>query len=141
VKLSYAFLADYAQVDSGKVHVIGGGVGVLWRQGFPAPMAVSVVFAVAYNNVEAGTQRTFQLQLNDADGKEVAPPFEASFELPPRAEGVPSYVPLEAAFAVAMPGNVPILPEPGAYVIELLLDGNHVRSLAFAAAEVLTSGD
>lgn len=139
MKLSYAFLADYAQVEGGKVHVIGGGVTVLWRTEFPAAVGASVVFGVAYNNAEAGSQRTFRLLLNDADGNQVASPFEAGFVLPQRAENVPRRVPLEAAFAVMLPSNVPLLPGPGDYAIEVFLDDNHVRSLSFAAVELPAS--
>ena len=67
---------------------------------------------------------------------EVAPPLEGSFNLPPRSEGTPSSVPLEAAFAVNIAGNIPILPTPGNYVIELTLGGNHVKSLPFAAVAI-----
>jgi hypothetical protein len=96
-------------------------------------MGITVVFSLAYNNVEAGKQRTFRLQINDADGQEITPPLDASFTLPTRIKGVPTSVPLEAAFAIQVAGNVPILPEAGNYVIELLVDGNHVRSLPFSA--------
>jgi hypothetical protein len=133
VKLSYAFLADFAQVENGKVYVFGGGVTILWRANFPAPVGVTVVASFAYNNVEAGSPRAFKLQINDADGQPVAPPLEGEFTLPPRAPNVPTSVPLEAAFAIAIAGNIPILPAAGNYVIELMAGGDHVRSLPFAA--------
>lgn len=133
MELSYAFIADSATVENGKVYVLGGGVTVLWRPQFPAPIGVSVVVSFAYNNTEAGTERKFQLQINDADGKALAPPLEGGFMLPERAHGVPTSVPLEAAFAIAI-APIPILPKAGSYVIELLANGNHVRSLPFAVA-------
>lgn len=76
MKLSYALLADYAQVERGKVHIIGAGVTVLWRGDFPAAVGVTVVISLAYNNIEAGTTRTFKLQINDEDGQEIAPALE-----------------------------------------------------------------
>jgi hypothetical protein len=133
VNLAYALLADYAQVEGGKVFIFGGGITVLWRPGFPAPMAVTVVLSVAYNNLEAGSRRKLRLQINDADGQGVAPPLEAEFTLPPRAANVPASVPLESAFAVSIAPNIPIIPAEGNYVVELMIDDNHVRSLPFAA--------
>jgi hypothetical protein len=97
-------------------------------------MGVSIVFSVAYNNAEAGSERKFRLLLNDVDGNEVMAPLDVGFVLPPRAENVPTRVPLEAAFAIGIPANVPVLPRAGDYVVELFLDDNHVRSLPFAAA-------
>lgn len=132
--LSYAFLADQAQVENGKVYVIGGGITVLWRTDYPAPMGVTVVVSFAYHNMEAGSERGFKLQINDADGHEVAPPLEGTFSLPPRQAHVPGSVPLDAAFAINIAGNVPLIPGPGNYAIELMADGNHVRTLPFAVA-------
>ncbi len=133
MKLSYALLADFAQVEGGKVFIFGGGITILWREEFPAPMGVTVVLSLAYNNVEAGSERALKLQINDADGKAVAPPLEAGFRLPARAEGIPTSVPLEAVFAVNVASNVPIIPADGNYVVELMVDGNHIKSLPFAA--------
>ena len=64
MNLSYAFLADNAQVENGKVYVLGGGVTILWRSEFPAAVGVTVVFSVAYNNVEVGNERAMGLQIN-----------------------------------------------------------------------------
>jgi len=140
VKLSYAFLADYAQVESGKVYVFGGGITVLWRPGFPAGLGFTVVASLAYNNTEIGSTRSFRIQINDADGGEIAPALEAGLVLPSRAPNTPSSVPLEAAFAVNLAGNIPIIPAPGNYVIEISVDGNHVKSLPFAALEMPAGG-
>lgn len=134
MKLSYAFLADYASVENGKVYVVGGGITILWRAEFPAAIGATIVMSFAYNAVEAGENRPIKIQINDADGNEIAPPLEGSILLPPRAEGVPTSVPLEAAYAIGMAPNIPVIPEPGNYAIELSADGNHVRSLPFAAA-------
>jgi hypothetical protein len=139
MKLSYAFLADYARVENGKVYVIGGGVTVLWRPEFPAAIGATVVMSFAYNATEAGSERSIQLRVNDADGNEIAPALEGTFVLPPRNEGVPTSVPLEAAFAIGMAPNIPVIPSPGNYVIEISADGNHVRSLPFAAVPAESS--
>jgi hypothetical protein len=136
--LSYAFLADHAQIEGGKVFVLGGGVTVLWRSSFPAGIGVTVVFSVTYNNTEVGSNRSFRIDIHNEDGQAIAPALHAEFTLPARRDGAPSSVPLESAFAIDIAGNVPIIPEPGNYVLELTLDGNHVRSLPFAAVELET---
>lgn len=131
MQLSYAFLADSASVENGKVYVLGGGVTILWRDEYPAPMGISVVFGFAYNGLEAGAPRPFKLQINDADGNAIVPPLEATLKLPERSDTTPVSVPLEAAFSINI-APLPVIPAPGSYVIELLADGNHVRSLPFA---------
>jgi hypothetical protein len=133
MRLSYAFLADAADVHGGKVYVLGGGITVLWRPQYPAPIGVTVVASFAYNAAETDKQRVLRMEINDADGKPVAPPMEATFQFPPRAEGAPTTVPLEAVFAIRI-ADAPIIPEPGLYAVELLVGGDHVRSLPFAVA-------
>jgi hypothetical protein len=131
MRLSYAFLADAADVQNGKVYVLGGGITVLWRPQYPAPVGVAVVASFAFNASESGSERPLRLEINDADGNGVAPAMEATFKLPSRADGAPTSVPLEAAFAVRI-ADAPIIPGPGLYAIELLVGGDHVKSLPFA---------
>jgi hypothetical protein len=133
VNLEYAFLADAAETVNGKLYVMGGGITILWRNQFPAPLDVSLVVAFHYNAAEAGGQRELKLEVNDADGKNILPPLQAQFAPAGRAPGVPSGVSLGALFAIGI-GGAPILPGPGDYAIEILLDGNHVKSVPFAVA-------
>lgn len=137
MNLSYALLADYAQVENGKVYIVGGGITILWRSDYPAPLGITAVVGFSYNNVEAGSTRDFRLQVNDADGNALAPPLEFQFVLPARSEGLPTSVPLEAVFTINLASNVPLIPSPGNYVIEVMADSNHQASLPFAAAEPL----
>jgi hypothetical protein len=133
MKLSYALLADLAHVENGKVYIIGGGVTILWRPAYPAAVAATVVVSFSYNNIEAGSERVLKLQINDADGQVVAPPFEWPFVLAPRVEGVPATVPLESILTIAIAPNIPLLSTPGDYAIELMADNNHVATLPFSA--------
>ncbi len=131
--VAYAFLADAAEAHAGKFYVLGGGISILWRNQYPAPIGISAVVSFSYNAAEAGRDRTVALQVNDADGKPVIPPLEAKFTPGPRTSGVPKEAPLETIFAVTI-GDAPVLPQPGLYAIEVLLDGNHVKSLPFVVA-------
>jgi hypothetical protein len=139
MRLSYAFLADYARVENAKVYVIGGGVTVLWREEFPAVLGVTIVLSFAYNSTEAGSERSIKIQVNDADGNEIIPALEGTFVLPARGDNVPSTVPLEAAFAISTAANIAVIPDAGNYVIEVSADGNHLRSLPFAAVPLTAS--
>jgi hypothetical protein len=55
MELEYAFLADAAQVSDGKTFILGGGVTILWRQQFPAPLVA--LTSLASSN--AATQREY----------------------------------------------------------------------------------
>lgn len=133
MEVDYAFLADHAEAVNGKLYMVGGGVTILWRQQYPAPIDVAVVVHLVYNAAEAGRDRQLRLQVNDADGKALIPPLDASFTPQGRAPGVPIEAPLGALLAVRIAG-APILPKPGPYAVEVLIDGNHVRSIPFVVA-------
>jgi hypothetical protein len=43
LELDYALLADSAAVSEGKTYILGGGVSVLFRSEYPAPLGFSLV--------------------------------------------------------------------------------------------------
>jgi hypothetical protein len=49
VELDYALLADSAQVANGKTYILGGGVSILHRPQFPAPLGITLVVQLTSN--------------------------------------------------------------------------------------------
>jgi hypothetical protein len=133
VELEYALLADAAQVSEGKTFVLGGGVTILWRQQFPAPLGVVLVAQLTYHRSEAETDHTLRIQVIDADGNPVLPEIQGELHLGGPLAGAPTNVPLGVPVLIPFP-PLPVLQRPGAYSVEMLVDGRHVKSLSFAVA-------
>jgi hypothetical protein len=133
VELDYALLADSAQVSEGKTYILGGGVTILWRSEFPAPLGFSIVCQFTYERTEADTEHTIRFVIMDADGNKLIPDIEGSMRLGPPAPHIPSNVPLAIPLVVALP-PAPVVQRPGAYQVQILLDSRHMATLPFSAA-------
>jgi hypothetical protein len=133
MELEYAFLADAAEVSEGKTFVLGGGVTILWRAQYPAPLGVVLVAQLTYHRSEADTDHTLRVQVIDADGNPVLPEIQGEMHVGGPAPGMPANVPLGVPLLVPFP-PMPVLQRPGAYSVEVILDDRHVKSLSFAVA-------
>ena len=126
-------LADGAQVAEGKTFILGGGVTVLWRNQYPAPLGCVLVAQLTYHRTEADSDHTFKVQIIDADGNPVLPELHGEMHVGGPAPGVPANVPLGVPVVIGFP-PLPVLQRAGSYSIEVVLDGRHVKSLPFAVA-------
>jgi hypothetical protein len=122
VELEYALLADAAQVSEGKTFILGGGVTILWRQQFPAPLGIVLVAQFTYHRSEAETDHGLRAQVMDADGNPVFPEIQGDMHLGGPRPGIPTNVPLGVPLLIPFP-PLPVLQRPGAYSVEILLDG------------------
>jgi hypothetical protein len=133
VELDYALLADAAQVSEGKTYILGGGVSILWRDQYPAPLGIVLAMQLTHHRSEVNTSHQLRIQVMDADGNPVVPELQGDMQLGEPLEGLPRNVPLAAPIVLGFP-PMPVLQRPGAYAVEILLDGRHVRSLPFAVS-------
>jgi Family of unknown function (DUF6941) len=133
VELEYALLADAAQVSEGKTFILGGGVTILWRPQFPAPLGVVLVAQLTYHRSEADTEHALKVQVIDADGNAILPEIQAELHVGGPAPGIPPNVPLGVPIIITFP-PLPVLQRAGAYSVEILIDNRHVKSLSFAVA-------
>lgn len=133
MELDYALLADAAQVADGKTYVLGGGVTILWRPEYPAPLGVFLVAHLTYHRSESDTDHSLRIQVIDADGNPVLPEITGELHVGGPAPGVPANVPLGVPVIIPFP-PLPVLQRPGAYSVEILVDDRHVKSLSFAVA-------
>lgn len=128
-------LCDAAQVNSGKLYILGGG----WDSCKPGMvmMGVAVIVRVPWGL----TNRKFrwEMRLVDADGKQVTagPPdspvrFEGGFEVG-RPPGVPRGIALAVPIAVNL-GGVPLRPA-SSYSWDFYVDGERMGSTPFFTRE------
>jgi len=133
MELDYALLADSAQVSEGKTFVLGGGVTILWREQYPAPLGITLVAQLTYHRSEIESDHELRIEVVDADGHPVIPEIRGGMHIGEPAPGMPSNVTLNVPLVIAFP-PLPALQRPGAYSVELLVDGRHLKSLPFAVA-------
>jgi hypothetical protein len=131
MELDYALLADSAQVANGKTYILGGGVSILGRGQFPAPLGVTLVLQMTYDRTEANTDHEIKVIVMDADGNNILPEMTGQFRVGPGRPRMPRNVPLVAPLVLGFP-PLPVLQREGAYDVRILLDGRHLKTLPLA---------
>ena len=128
MRISTALLCDAATVREGLLHVLGGGVTRLGRGEFPAAMDVELALMVQQHPTEFHGQHTLRVMLQDTDGQELA---QAEMTWGPLQ--VLDGMHTDAWQPVVIPLRSVVLPGPGDYSIEVLIDGIHQVSIDFVA--------
>jgi hypothetical protein len=134
MELDYALLADAAQISQGKTYILGGGVSILRRSDFPAPVGVVLVMQFTYHRSEGEADHQLRIEFMDADGGAVLPEIHGELHVGGPQPDVPVNVPLVAPIVISFP-PFPAIKRPGAYSVEILLDGRHLRSLPLAVVQ------
>jgi hypothetical protein len=132
MRIDCALLCDAATVREGLLHVLGGGVTRVTRQGYPAPLGLTVALRILVHPTEAGRQHKLDVRLQGADGQQI---MEVNVEFGMNEPG--DLQPGEEA-SLPIPLNLPPelrLPSPGTYSFELLIDGIHQQSVPFVAQQ------
>jgi hypothetical protein len=133
MELDYAMLADAAQVAEGKTFILGGGITILWRNQYPAPIACTLVMYLTHHRAESGTEHHLAIRFTDADGNPVLPELRADIGVGEAPPHLPTNVTLGAPVVIPFP-PIPVLQRPGSYAIEILIDDRHVKSIPVAVA-------
>lgn len=126
MELDFAFLADAADVSSGKLFVMGGAFDTIHVPGFPATHpSLAVALRLLLSPVDLDRKHQLQILLLDADAKHIA---SASGELhvpksPDAPAGWKQSVLLPLRFF-----NVPFA-AAGHYSIEILANGNLLKAI------------
>jgi hypothetical protein len=128
-----AMLCDFATVREGLLHVLGGGINRLWRDRFPAAMGVSLAMVLEVHPIEASRHHRMTIVLQDQDGKRLAE-MDADFQL----NRIPDHA--KPGERIIMPMSISLqsmsIPVAGTYSVEILVDGQHKRSLAVVAEAI-----
>jgi hypothetical protein len=139
MKIDTALLCDAATERDGLLFVLGGGITVVTRDTYPAPLGLTLALRILIHPTEVNSDHKIEMLLQDEDGALVTK-VDVSFDAPPAP---PQFPPGEEPAIVlpwSFPGN-PILPHQGRYSIEVLIDGVHQRSIGFTAQTVDTGGN
>jgi hypothetical protein len=131
MELDYALLADSAQVANGKTFILGGGVSIITTSQLPTPLNVVLVMQLTYEKPEVESKHALRVLVIDADGNPVVPEIQGEFQLGQPDPSVPRNVPLVAPILIGFP-PIPALQREGAYDVQILVDGRHLKTLPFA---------
>ena len=127
MELDYAFLADAAQAERGKLHVLGGDIDRIWSKNFPFRHPhITLIAKFILEPGELDRVHKLEIFLMDADGKKVIAAnaeISASRNLQNeswRRQGV-----------LLPPLNIVNMQfdSAGEYSFELVVDGRNMKSL------------
>ena len=126
-----AILCDFATVREGLLHLLGGGINRLWREQFPAQMGSTLALLLEIHPTETERQHTISIFLIDEDGRrlaEVSADFQVGRNAAQSRPGENILMPLIVSLQQME------IPAPGAYSVEIMMDGQHKRSLTVYAS-------
>lgn len=127
IRIGAAFLCDAASIRDGLLFVLGGGITLIVRPSYPAPLdstlAVVLYAALPVNEV---TDYVLEGELRSVDTGEKVEIFKLEGNV---VLGMPG----EHASNVIIPLNPIGLAEPGNYALELRLDGGEPFAVPFTA--------
>jgi hypothetical protein len=138
MRIDTCLLCDAATVREGLLNILGGGITHAVRQEYPAPLGMSLAMRIMVHSTEITGPHRIEVMLNDEDGQRVTN-FHVDVGVPDETEIPPGLEP-EIMFAWDFPGR-PMLPHPGKYSFEVLIDRTHHLSVPFSAALPPDGGD
>jgi hypothetical protein len=134
MKLTSAMLADAAQVQSGKLFVLGGGFDTISVRKLPAThRSLSLAMVAEVGPDERQQDLELLVQLVDEDGAEVGVTAKGKLRVgaPPNLPpGSPSIVPIVSPFH-----NV-TFPEAKGYAFVISMNGTELTRVKFRVVEV-----
>lgn len=130
MRVGTALICDFASVRDGLLNVVGGGVTRIWRESFPAPLNICLALVFELHQMELDRSHQLVVQIMGEDGAQVAM-VEAGFQTG-KSPGI--HVGEELIVPVALDLRNAGLPNPGAYSVEVGVDGTHQRTLQLWAA-------
>lgn len=130
MNIDNVLLCESATVKDGLLYILGGGIVRTGRPSFPSPLKMTLAVRVMMHRTEADKPHTLEVKLQDADGGDVVN-VKVEFGV-----SDPDRIPPGDEVAVPIPWDFPkgpMLPHPGDYSFELLIDGHHQRAVPFTA--------
>jgi hypothetical protein len=133
MKIDTCLLCEAASVHEGLLFILGGGITGTTRDSYPSPLGMSLAMRIMVHPTEMAHPHKVEVFLNDEDGNQVTK-FNVEVGVSEGTVEVPAGEEAEILFAWDFPGR-PNLPHRGKYSFEILIDGNHLRSVPFNATQ------
>jgi hypothetical protein len=121
-ELDFMIMADYVRAEGGVLHMIAAGIDTIFTPVTPAVRQIGIGIRLTM---------TLEVVYQNEDGVRIAQ-INAGFAPPPD----PSALPPGVRPAIAIPFNMSLpLPAYGRYSLELLVDGNSLKSIGITVSQ------
>jgi hypothetical protein len=140
VRIDWAMLCNAAErPPGGLLYILGGGIDTFRGPEFPTRFTAALVVRLLAAPSETGTRHSLEIRLvPEGESRELPGPIVVSVG--------PLAVPTDLPAGWDMTANVLTslqglrIPRAGLYRIDILLDGEHARSVPFRAVDTLATG-
>lgn len=133
IRITSAMLADAATMREGLLHVLGGGISLLSRPNYPAPIGASLALLLEARDIDLSGQPVELDIVAKSEEADHAQLFEAKVSAlimpPPGGERILN-------FPVAIDLTQAGIPAPGLYKIVISLNGRQETELYFEGKQV-----
>jgi hypothetical protein len=135
MRIDCALLCDSVTVREGLLHILGGGITRINRDSFPGPLGAALALRIMVHPTETDRTHELRVMLLAEDGGRIA---EIGIQF-----GVNDPTILEpteeASLALPIQMHQVMVPRPGPYNFELLIDGIHQVTVPFRAVQMKES--
>jgi hypothetical protein len=135
MRIDCALLCDSVTVREGLLHILGGGITRINRDSFPGPLGAALALRIMVHPTETDRTHELRVMLLAEDGGRIA---EIGIQF-----GVNDPTILEpteeASLALPIQMHQVMVPRPGPYSFELLIDGIHQVTVPFRAVQMKES--
>jgi len=136
MKLDWAMLANHAEVQNGLAYINGGAIDTVNALEAPVAFVGSLVFRLTLHPTELDRPHQIEIQILAEDGQQIAE-LKGQSQVPASSEtALPKGWDAGALLSFGLTGLR--LPRFGFYSIEILIDGNHAKSIPFRAVQLRT---
>jgi hypothetical protein len=130
VSTDFLILADSAQVQGEKLHMLGGGWSIIWVKEFPAQHQMAVAAGILIPWLDTNARHEFRIRIVAEDGA-VFGEVQGQFE-----QGRPAGMPAGTTQRVMIAANMGIrLDRACEASVELLIDGDLARAVPFRVVQ------
>jgi hypothetical protein len=130
-ELDFMIMADYVRAEGGVLHMIAAGIDTILTPVTPAVRQIGIGIRLTMTLAEARHPHQIEVVYQNEDGARIAE-INAGFAPPPDPPALPPGV----RPAIAIPFNMTLpLPAYGRYSLELLVDGNSMKSIGITVSQ------
>jgi len=124
MRVDTALLCEAVTVRDGLLFILGGGITQGGRTEFPSPLGLSLALRILARPSELAHDHELEVLLQDEDGQKITK-VELRMEgtEPPPGVQIPAGEEMGLPIPWTFPGR-PMLPHPGRYSFEILIDGD-----------------
>ena len=136
MRIDLALLCEAVTIRDGLFHILGGGITRISAENFPTPINGIMALRVIIEQGEAQGRHELKLMVQGPDGEELGT-YNLDFGVnSPEQSGNTA----EVVVPLSLPLHSVNLPAPGAYSVEVMLDGAIERSIRVEAVQRQRSG-